>query len=405
MELSKLLIHQAHEEGFPLAGVIDIDLALNHPHSFFTHHINRYDEWIRKGYAASMEYLIRGRNRRADPRLLFAEAQSMLCVAVPYPRRPGGAAEETQGPRYARYLQGPDYHQQLQEKLEQVMQKVSQKLGTSSDLPPLRWKICVDTSAVLERTWAALAGLGWIGKNSLLIHPQHGSYLFLAEVLLNQQTGIGPKPLPNYCGNCSRCMQACPTQALIDPGVLNSNRCISFWTLEKRGELALPEEDLRRINRWIAGCDICQEVCPFNGKPTRKELLENPDLPLYATELQDWVGLLKESPEDYKIRVKHSALSRVKPAQFSRNLAIVLTHAISAHHDLLLAQLKSDDTTPSPPIPHLEWIRALEPLIKNKLMNETDESTQKEWRRCLDQITLIEVTEQSRSDSIRNPFT
>ena len=406
MELSKLLIQLAHNEGFPLAGVIDIELALSSSQSFFTSHVRRYDEWIKNGYSGAMQYLVRGRDQRADPRLLFPEAQSMLCVAIPYPRKPAGAPESTHGPRYARYLQGPDYHQELHTKLESIMRQASQKLSThtdSSSAPPLRWKVCVDTSAVLERTWAALAGLGWIGKNSLLIHPQHGSYLFLAEVLINQRTGVGPHPLPNFCGHCTRCMQACPTQALIEPGVLNSNRCISYWTLEKRGELSLSPDDQRGVKQWIAGCDICQEVCPFNKKPTQKELTLAVPIDTHATTLHDWIGLLKETQEEYQARVKHSALNRIKPAQFRRNLAITLTNAIEGTQNLqqTLGSDPSLDDSPynsshpanhiqdqrlkpeSLPLIHPSWIQALKPLIREKLLSETDEFALKEWAKCL----------------------
>ncbi|MEO5971330.1 MAG: 4Fe-4S double cluster binding domain-containing protein, partial [Bdellovibrionia bacterium] len=164
------------------------------------------------------------------------------------------------------------------------------------------------------------SGLGLDRKNTLLIHPQHGSYLFLAEVLLSLKTGKGPALLPNLCGNCTRCLNACPTGAIEKPGVLNSNRCVAYLTLEKRGELALDSATQNKLGTWVAGCDICQEVCPFNFKPTRRELAEEacsitqPN----ATLLNQWRELLLETPEQYKARVRNSAMKRVKPAQFSR---------------------------------------------------------------------------------------
>jgi epoxyqueuosine reductase len=377
MDLSKLLIEHSLREGFALAGVIDIDLALEDPHGLFSKHVQRYHDWINQGYAGSMEYLVRGREKRANPRLLFEEAESLLCVAIPYPRGAAGAQNPQTGPRYARYLQGEDYHITLSEKLERVMQHVAASWTPQNQASsPLRWKVCVDTSAVLERSWAALSGLGWIGKNSLLIHPQHGSYLFLAEVLINQKTGQGPKPLPSYCGNCTRCLRACPPQALLEPGVLDSNRCTSFWTLEKRGELPLTEHQKNSLSCWIAGCDICQEVCPFNIKPTHKELQTKLNSPLspthHATQLQDWLELLQETPEQYKIRVKNSALNRVKPAQFRRNLALTLRNSLSLISD--------SDSTP------WEWLMKLRPLIHQKLQDESDEATKKEWIHCWNKL-------------------
>ena len=203
---------------------------------------------------------------------------------------PVGSGPET-GVRYARYLRGKDYHLEIAEKLERVMQNVAK------NHPSLQWKVCVDTSAVLERAWAAAAGLGWIGKNTMLIHPQYGSYLLLGEVLINQRVENSSSPLKDYCGNCARCLNACPTRAFTQPRVLDATRCISYWTLEKRGELALSVQDQSAVSNWVAGCDICQEVCPFNTKSER--LWENaPPTPAGAVSLSDWESLERESIED-----------------------------------------------------------------------------------------------------------
>jgi epoxyqueuosine reductase len=313
-----------------------------------------------------MEYLVRGRDRRADPTLLFSEAKSVLSVAIPYPKSPAGGTHPTEGPRYARYLQGKDYHLEITDKLQRLMLKAQSQWNTSLPEQELKWKVCVDTSAVLERSWAALAGLGWIGKNTLLIHPQYGSYLFLGEVLINQRTFQAPSPLPNYCGNCTRCLHACPTQALQKPNELNSNRCISYWTLEKKGELPISQGDKKKIGPWIAGCDICQEVCPFNIKPVKTALLNGETIdPENATSLRQWKELLEEEISFYKQRVKNSALSRVKPAQFSRNLAIALANSFEN------APLNS----------LISCIQELLPLVQKRLDMETDEIARREWAR------------------------
>jgi len=310
-----------------------------------------------------MEYLVRGRDRRTDPRLVFPGAKSILCVAIPYTRKPAGAADLGEGPRYARYLQDGDYHQSVADRLERAMTKLL------IQFPELKWKVCVDTSAILERSWAVLAGLGWVGKNTMLIHPKYGSYLFIAEVLINLETHHGPAPLPDFCGNCRRCLDGCPTKAFSAPRTMNATRCISYWTLEKRGELLLEEKDRLAVGPWIAGCDICQEVCPFNIKPTRE--LQATPLGQNATLVQTWRELLQESEESYKARVKFSALKRVKPAQFRRNLALTLANAV--------AQAKSEgDSSFS-----LLQQNLLE-LVRTQSEIETDSAAKIEWARCME---------------------
>jgi epoxyqueuosine reductase len=304
------LVEKAIKAEFPLASLIDIDLA-------GSTEFDRYQDWINQGFHGEMKYLERGLDRRKNPRLLLADAESILCLAIPYRRNPPVDHHAGQ-PQYARYLQGHDYHERLKEKLETLMQDFASENHFESEL---RWKVCVDTSAVLERSWATLAGLGWIGKNSLLIHPQYGSYLFLAEVLINQKSGQGPKPLPNYCGSCTRCLTGCPTQALVQPGVLNSNDCISYLTLEKRGAWDKSDEFKKKMGLWVAGCDICQEVCPFNIKPARwDETWPVTDHDRAALET-DWSKLEKETETEYKDRIKNSALERIKFLDFKRNIA------------------------------------------------------------------------------------
>jgi epoxyqueuosine reductase len=353
----ELLTRAAQDEGFPLAGAVDIELAA----PFFESHVGRYDAWLAKGHEGAMAYLRRGRDRRADPRLLLPDAKSVFSVALPYPAPPAGTTDPVRGPRYARYLRRNDYHGDIAGRLERVMERVKAHAP-----PELRWKVCVDTSAVLERAWAALAGLGWIGKNSLLIHPQHGSYLFLGEVLLNQETGQAPRLLPNYCGNCTRCLDACPTKAFTAPGVLDSNRCIAYWTLEKRGELAVTDSDRTAMGTWVAGCDICQEICPFNAKVARAA---QPANDLGALALGDWEGLLDETETAYKARIRDSALSRVKPAQFRRNLAIALSNGLGSITD----KVRLD---------------SLRDRITRKLAEELDPPARAEWERCLARVDI-----------------
>lgn len=296
------LFQEIRKVGFPLVSAVDFSLAKTD----FKIHSDRYEEWIKNGYHGEMAYLERGLGRRRDPSLVFPEAKSIVVCAIPYRKNPTPRTL-----RYARYLEGPDYHSHLPALLESAL--------LNSNITA-KWKICVDTSAVLERTWAALAGLGWIGKNTLLIHPQLGSYLFIATILIDQETGLGPRQLTNYCGNCSACLTGCPTSAFTEPGFLDSKKCISYLTLEKRGEWSsLDEGEKKKIGTWIAGCDICQEVCPYNRKPLKTPETWPSD-PRDQALIADWSILDHETQENYRARTVHTALSRVKFPDMVRNL-------------------------------------------------------------------------------------
>ena len=291
-------------EGFPASGVVDYELALDS----YQPHAEVYRSWIARGQQGSMKYLERGLDRRLDPKLVFPELKSVIAVLLPYATNPVG----DEALRYARYLNGPDYHDVLKEKLERVFHQ----LQSNQKTPHLfRYKICVDTSAVLERSWAALTGLGWIGKNTLLIHPQLGSYVFIGVVYTNAIFNEAPQLLKDYCGACVRCLSACPTEAL-KPHDLNANECISYLTLEKRGHW----ENDKKLSGFLAGCDLCQEVCPYNTKAVRDRAPKEKELYL-ETSIE---SLKAETEKEYQARVAGTALSRIKFDDFKRNLKAVL---------------------------------------------------------------------------------
>ncbi len=308
-------------EVFPAYGIVDLAPALESAE--FKQHLATYDRWVAEGHHGAMEYLKRGRDRRADPRLVFPETRSILCILEPYAKAPLGETSPLVGPRYARYLRGADYHERIASRLEGALERVR---GTSD--PQLRWKVCVDTSAVLERAWAQLSGLGWVGKNSLLIHPQLGSYVFVGVALLNREFGVGPQLLPDYCGRCERCLTACPTSAITREKTVLSRQCIAYWTLEKRGELEFAPASQSQMGNWVAGCDICQEVCPFNTKPVKQDVT-----PAEAQPLRTYLEHLRETETDYRARVRDSSLSRVKPVQFKRNVLLALENSLNALGD------------------------------------------------------------------------
>jgi epoxyqueuosine reductase len=271
-------------------------------------HADRYRLWVEAKNHADMGYLERGLARRLDPTLVFPELKSVITVLKPYPPHPVG----TESLRYARYLNGPDYHETLKSGLEVAINNLKATGKVPADF---KYKICVDTSAVLERTWASLCGLGWIGKNTLLIHPQLGSYVFIGVVFTSLEFGMKPEPMKDYCGNCTRCLRACPTEAL-KSHVLDSRKCISYLTIEKRGEWseALPTRG------FVAGCDLCQEVCPYNTKPV-KYATDSGTAPYLIT---DRNLLLQETEEVYQSRIQGTALERIRYSDFKRNLKATL---------------------------------------------------------------------------------
>jgi epoxyqueuosine reductase len=287
-------------EGFPVSGVVDYATVQDE----YQTHAERYRSWIAEGKQGEMGYLARGLDRRLNPQLVFPELKSVIAVLRPYSPHPVGDEQL----RYARYLNGPDYHDSMKAGLERSMQSLS----SSGQLPAdFKYKICVDTSAVLERTWAKLAGLGWIGKNTLLIHPQLGSYVFIGVVFTNHEFGIKPECVKDYCGPCTRCLKSCPTEAL-ESHSLDSKKCISYLTLEKRGAF----QERYPLKGFVAGCDLCQEACPYNSKAVR--YIAPVEKAAYL--ITDESVLLQESETGYQARVKGTALSRIKFPDFQRNL-------------------------------------------------------------------------------------
>jgi len=288
---------QLQEKNFPLVGAVDFEDIT----SLYSAHGEHYQKWIENSYHGEMAYLSRGLERRLNPKLVFPKLQSGVVVARPYPVQPVGNEKI----RYSRYLNGVDYHESMKADLDEVFLKSG-----------FEYKVCVDTSAVLERSWAVFAGLGWIGKNTLLIHPQLGSYLFLGVVFIDQPLHQPIQVLKDYCGNCEKCLQGCPTQAIVEPHQVDARKCISYLTLEKRGDWNEPVNTAG----FLAGCDLCQEVCPYNTKAVKN---------LSSTTVADYLllekeKLLNETKEEYLNRVNGTALSRISYLDFKRNLNSVI---------------------------------------------------------------------------------
>jgi epoxyqueuosine reductase len=339
-------------------------------------HSAAFARWLEDGNHGSMEYLRRGLERRKDPRLVFPQARSVLAVAYPYRSQPLGSADPSQGPRFARYLEGGDYHDSMKERLTAALSQGSTRLA-AIDGKALHFKVCVDTSAVLERTWAWLAGLGWIGKNTVLIHPTWGSYLFLAIAFLDREFGREPAPLASYCGNCRRCLDGCPTGAFVAERVLDSRKCISALTLEDRGPRPEDEAFRKRMGTWLAGCDICQEVCPFNLRRSRKDAESAASAPILTPGGDNWHELLDlEIAHGYREASRESAIARVKPEMFRRNLANALVNAIDSAPD------------------SRNWLELL-PRIERLIVDSPSSEASKSWQ----EAGVAAIRSQQRSPS------
>jgi epoxyqueuosine reductase len=293
----------ARQAGLDLCGIARAAPAQTHA---------RYLDWLARGDHAHMAYLARpdAVTRRADPRALLPSARSLVVVGVNY------YAEAPSPPRagkVARYAWGTDYHPVLQARLEQLAAWLQAQAGRR-----LQSKICVDTSALLEREWAVRAGLGWIGKNGLLINPRLGSWLLLGALLVDLELEPDPAFLADRCGTCTRCLQACPTGSLRPGRMLDARRCIAYLTIELRGEL--PVELATHIKPWLFGCDVCQHACPWNRFASPSPHF--PVNPAWASLDPAFVQGLDE--DSFRAYFAGSALERARRAGLARNAAAVM---------------------------------------------------------------------------------
>ncbi|MEO0290842.1 MAG: tRNA epoxyqueuosine(34) reductase QueG [candidate division WOR-3 bacterium] len=260
-----------------------------------------FKEWIKNKYHADMKWMENTFEKRISPLKVFETVKTILVVALPYKKI---FFEKYKIAGYALHV---DYHKFLYKKLKRVMEKVKEKfLG-------VEYKIYVDTGPILERMFARKAGIGFIGKNTMLISFKKGSYLLLGTVLLNKEIEPDKSIDKNFCGKCTRCIEACPTGAIVKPFVIDSNRCISYHTIENKGDI--PEEIKLRMNSYIFGCDICQEVCPWNKNP-----VEPVDFPLHPYVKNFDPEDFQKNPEKY---LKNSPLKRAKIKGLIRNINLV----------------------------------------------------------------------------------
>lgn len=289
--------------GLPHWGVVN---SLKVPGLEFFRH------WIERGFHGEMEYMKTRGEMYANPGSLFPQARSILMVAVPY-RTGRWISFEEPGTLYiSRYARGRDYHAVIRKRLKAALKRLAREV-----FPGMKYRVFVDTAPILERAFAVRAGLGWCGKNACLIHPEYGSYVFLGGALLDREIADSSEPVPNGCGDCTRCLDVCPAGAIIEPCTIDAKRCFSYLTVEYKGK---DDGGVSDRYGWIFGCDLCQEVCPHN----RRARLSNDWV---FADRKDMAGLTPErmnsmTQDEYDTWVAGTAIKRMDFYQFKNNLEL-----------------------------------------------------------------------------------
>jgi epoxyqueuosine reductase len=333
-ELREELERRARAEGFDALGI-----ARARP---LERDVATLEAWLGRGQHAGMHWLARDPPRRADPARLLPGCRSVISLAMSYWPGARQAAVPAGRARVALYARGRDYHKVLSRKLRRLAAWLEQVSGCAS-------RTFVDTGPVLERAWAEQAGIGWIGKNANLLTRERGSWLMLGEILTTAPLEASPGPHAEFCGSCTACLAACPTGAIVADGVVDSNRCISYWTIEHRGPI--PVERRSGLGEWIFGCDVCQDVCPWNRSFAR-------EAPYPFEARDDLRGLdpceiLALDETEFRRRFSGTALMRAKWEGLRRNACVVLGNRGDAADVALLARTLAD---PDPTLrAHAAW--------------------------------------------------
>jgi len=266
----------------------------------------RLEQWLHKGFHGEMDYMARNFDLRIDPRKLVPGAKSVICfIKNYYPSE----VQEKGFPKIAKYAWGNDYHEVIRNQLHEFLGQLRKKIG------PIEGRGFVDSAPVLERSWAQLAGAGWIGKNGNLIKPQNGSFFFIATLIVDLVLNYDEPISKDYCGTCTKCIDACPTQAILPNKTIEANHCISYLTIELKKETI---ETDKSYQEWAFGCDICQDVCPWNrfSRPHQEPAFKPLD-GLLQMKKEDWLAMEETT---FKARFKQSPLLRSKLKGIKRNI-------------------------------------------------------------------------------------
>jgi epoxyqueuosine reductase len=307
--LEQRIKQRAHELGFDPVGITRLGSVESY---------EAFVEWLGKGFAGEMAYLSRGAEKRRDPRLAVPGARTAVVVGLDY----GG--RQPSGP-IARYARGDDYHDVMVGRLRELHRWLEQEIGQ-----PVAGKSYVDTGPILERDLARRAGLGWIGKNTMLINPGRGSFFFLGALLVDLELDPDAPFESDRCGTCTRCLDACPTGAFVAPHVMDATRCISYLTIEHRSDIAPALQPL--MGELLYGCDVCQDVCPWNVRFAREPM--DPALtPRQENVAPEPTDFLEMSDDDFRTRFRRSPIKRARKSGLARNAAIAVANRARSRTD------------------------------------------------------------------------
>ncbi len=298
---TKRIKQKALEIGFDKIGIVRSDVLEVEAANF--------GNWLKKGFHGEMKWLEREPEKRTNPSLIFPAAKSIIVVALNYYTQHEHEDSRDKG-KISRYAWGDDYHDVVGEKLRELLDWIKTENAEADG------KICCDIQPILDKAWAVKAGIGWLGKHSNVISKEFGSWFFIGEIILNLELEYEDFPEADHCGTCTLCLDSCPTNAIVEPYTVDSNACISYATIELRSP-ELPQEINKNLNGWLYGCDICQDVCPWNRfeKPTSESRFE-PREGLVSPDLDQ---ILKLSDLEYTQKFRKSAIKRTKLKGLQRN--------------------------------------------------------------------------------------
>lgn len=271
----------------------------------------KLEKWLHDNHHGQMAYMENHFDKRLDPRLLVENAKSVISLTLNY--FPSAQQTDPDAPKISKYAYGADYHEVIKEKLFGLLNFITEEIGEVAG------RAFVDSAPVLDRAWAKHAGIGWIGKNSNLINKKNGSFFFLAELIVDLELEYDNPFQTDHCGTCTKCIDACPTEAILSPFVIDAKKCISYLTIELREEIDTGFKD--KMDNWMFGCDVCQDVCPWNRFATpHSEPKFKPNEQLLQMKREDWLDITEDV---FKVVFKNSAVKRTKFKGLTRNIDFI----------------------------------------------------------------------------------